>query len=138
MQLSSPTTDVKRDKPNSSTLSAQILDHSANERTFLAWMRSASAVLGIGFLIVRLRSFQAIVLQRPGMGWMLGLVFALVGLATVLVATPRYFTVRRCIREDCYEPPKRLVLLFSLAVALLELGVIYFIVITCLPPGILS
>ena len=34
------------------------IDRSANERTFLAWMRAAIALMGFGFVIVRLRVVQ--------------------------------------------------------------------------------
>jgi putative membrane protein len=54
-----------------------IRDHLANERTYLAWMRSAIALIGFGVIIVRLR------IQRPpvsfGNGWKLGLLFNLCG-----------------------------------------------------------
>ncbi len=58
---------------------ARVRDHLANERTYLAWMRSAIALLGFGVVIVRLRQFQIPQVHRPGMGWKLGLLFSLVG-----------------------------------------------------------
>jgi putative membrane protein len=38
---------------------SRVRDHLANERTYLAWMRSAIALMGFGVVIVRLRHFQA-------------------------------------------------------------------------------
>ena len=35
--------------------SSRVRDHLANERTYLAWMRSAIALMGFGVVIVRLR-----------------------------------------------------------------------------------
>jgi putative membrane protein len=107
--------------------SSRVRDHLANERTYLAWMRSAIALLGFGVVIVRLRVFQPPLLPHPGVGWKLGLVFSLVGLLTVLLSTVHYFAVRRDIDEDTYEPPDRWVILFSLVVTLLAAGVIYFV-----------
>jgi putative membrane protein len=105
-------------------------DHLANERTYLAWMRTAVSLMGFGVVILRLRAFQPPSLPRPGFGWKLGLIFSLVGLLTVLLSTWQYFTVRRDIEEDTYEPADRWVILFSLAIALLGTGIIYFVFTT--------
>lgn len=48
--------------------SSRIRDHLANERTYLAWMRSAIALMGFGVLIARLRMFQALLIPNPGNG----------------------------------------------------------------------
>lgn len=102
-------------------------DHMANERTYLAWIRTAIALMGFGMVIVRLRYFQIPQLPRPGIGWKLGLLFSSVGLITVLLSTFEYFSVRRAIEDDTYEPASRWIILFSIAVTLLGTGVIYFI-----------
>ncbi len=106
---------------------SRVRDHLANERTYLAWMRTAISLMGFGMVIVRLRYFQIPQLPRPGIGWKLGLLFSSVGLITVLFSTLEYFSVRRAIDEDTYEPASRWIILFSLAITLLGTGVIYFI-----------
>jgi putative membrane protein len=106
---------------------SRVRDHLANERTYLAWMRSAIALMGFGVVIVRLRHFQPPLVPQPGTGWKLGLLFSVVGLVTVLLSTQHYFAVRRDIDEDTYEPADRWVILFSLAVMILGAGVIYFV-----------
>ena len=106
---------------------ARVRDHLANERTYLAWMRTAIALLSFGVVIIRLRIFQPPLTPPPGTGWKLGLVFSLLGLVTVFICTRHYFGVRWAIDQDTYEPADALVLLFSLAVTLLAVGVIYFV-----------
>src|SRR4028119_133039 len=118
VQLSFQPMQVDDEKLNKQNLSRAI-DRSANERTFLAWMRAAVALMGFGVVIVRLRVVQVPVQYRMGLGWQLGLIFSLIGLATVLISTLHYFTVRRQIDEDTYEPSDWLILVFSSAVALL-------------------
>lgn len=105
---------------------SRVRDHLANERTYLAWMRTGIALMGFGVVIVRLRALQSAPTATPGIGWKLGLVFSLVGLLTVLLSTQHYFTVRHDIDADTYEPADRWVIIFSLAVTLLGAGVIYF------------
>ncbi|MBW4583452.1 MAG: DUF202 domain-containing protein [Tildeniella nuda ZEHNDER 1965/U140] len=106
----------------------RVRDHLANERTYLAWMRSAIALMGFGVLIVRLRILRPpLAPQAPGAGWRLGLVFAVVGLLAVLLSVQHYFAVRDHIEEDTYEPPDRWVILSSVAVVSLGIGVIYYV-----------
>lgn len=106
---------------------SRVRDHLANERTYLAWMRSAIALMGFGIVMVRLRNMQSPLVPHPGIGWKVGFLFSLVGLLTVLLSTQHYFSVRRDIDEDTYEPADRWVILFSLAIMLLGAGVIYFV-----------
>ncbi|HEY9622825.1 MAG TPA: DUF202 domain-containing protein [Crinalium sp.] len=106
----------------------RIRDHLANERTYLAWMRSAVALMGFGVLIVRLRILRPpLAPQPPGNGWKLGLAFSVVGLLMVVLSTQHYFGVRNDIEEDTYEPPDRWVILSSMAFLLLGIGVIYYV-----------
>ncbi|MGL5874958.1 MAG: YidH family protein [Xenococcaceae cyanobacterium] len=126
-------TETDREKPKVYN-SSRIRDHLANERTYLAWMRTAISLMGFGVVILRLRAFHPPMLPRPGYGWKLGLLFSVVGLVTVLLSTGHYFFVRRDIEEDSYEPPDRWVILFSLTVTLLGAGIIYFVCISSLSP----
>ena len=125
---------VDEEKTKQQNLSRAI-DRSANERTFLAWMRAAIALMGYGVVIVRLRVVQMPVQDGQAMGWKLGLIFSLIGLATVLICTLHYFTVRRQIDEHTYEPSDWLIFLFSSAVGLLGIGVIYFIFAAAVSPS---
>ncbi len=120
--------EVETQSPPKKLNPNRIRDHLANERTYLAWMRSGVALMGFGVLIVRLRVLRPpIAPQPPGAGWQLGLAFSIVGLLAVLLSTQHYFAVRNDIEEDTYEPPDRWVILSSLTVALLGLGVIYYV-----------
>jgi putative membrane protein len=118
--------EINSEKPKKYN-SSRIRDHLANERTYLAWMRTAIALMGFGVLILRLRAFQPPTIARPGYGWKLGLLFSVVGLLTVLLSTGQYFAVRRDIDEDTYQPGDRWIILFSLAIMLLGAGIIYFV-----------
>ncbi|MDX2216035.1 MAG: DUF202 domain-containing protein [Oculatellaceae cyanobacterium bins.114] len=127
MQLSPKSNDSPGDRPQRINPN-RIRDHLANERTYLAWMRSAIALMGFGVLIVRLRILRPpLAPQPPGNGWKLGLAFSIVGLLMVLLSTQHYFGVRNDIEDDTYQPPDRWVILSSIAILLLGLGVIYYV-----------
>lgn len=133
MQLMVNSVDTDRQKPQQKNPS-RVQAHLANERTYLAWMRTAISLMGFGVVIVRLRTFHPPILPHPGNGWKLGLLFSLVGLVTVLLSTHHYFSVRQDIEQDTYEPTARWVILFSLAVTLLGAGVIYYVFTAPLSP----
>ena len=114
---------------------SRVRDHLANERTYLAWMRTAISLMGFGVVILRLRFFRPPITTTPGNGWKLGLIFSLVGLTTVLLSTYHYFAVRHDIDEDTYEPADRWVLIFSLTIALLGTGIIYYVFTLPLNPS---
>ncbi|MGV2389908.1 MAG UNVERIFIED_CONTAM: hypothetical protein LVR29_21540 [Microcystis novacekii LVE1205-3] len=46
--------------------------------------------MGFGLVILRLRTVSS---SSLGLGWLLGFVFAMVGLLTVVIATCRYFSL---------------------------------------------
>jgi putative membrane protein len=80
-------------------------DHAANERTFLAWMRTGIAVIAFGFVIEKFNLFaltmaNATSLDEAGrsqldklsgpVGWGAGHVFIVVGIVAIVVATIRF------------------------------------------------
>ncbi|MBW4683106.1 MAG: DUF202 domain-containing protein [Microcoleus vaginatus WJT46-NPBG5] len=133
MQLMVKSVETEIQKPQQKNPS-RVQAHLANERTYLAWMRTAISLMGFGVVIVRLRTFHPPILPQPGNGWKLGLLFSLVGLVTVLLSTHHYFSVCQHIEQDTYQPTDRWVILFSLAVTLLGAGVIYYVFTAPLSP----
>ena len=109
---------------------SRVRDHLANERTYLAWMRTAIALMGFGVVILRLRYLISPQVPRTGQGWKLGLMFAVIGLLTVLLSTLHYFSVCNAIDEDNYQPARAWVVIFSLSIALIGSGVLYFLFTT--------
>jgi len=102
-------------------------DHAANERTFLAWVRTAIAVMAFGFLIERFDLFlkyavpQAALQQAAPHGQAFanaaGLAFILLGVAMITVAGFRFVRTAKDIESehDVPSPGER----FDLALAVL-------------------
>jgi putative membrane protein len=115
----------------------QFSDHAANERTFLAWIRTAIAVMAFGFLIERFDIFLAAITSQAPSRMILprehrfastaGLVFILLGVAMIAVAAIRFFRIARQI--DSNETVSGSGSLFDLALAalLLLLGLSLFL-----------
>lgn len=84
-------------------------DHAANERTFLAWIRTAIAVMAFGFLVARFNLFLEIAARSlaggarpvgvPGVGYggVAGIALIVAGTAMVAVAAIRFVKTGRAI-----------------------------------------
>jgi putative membrane protein len=121
-------------------------DHAANERTFLAWVRTGIAVIGFGFVIEKFNLFvltmasgassgaaQRLQQRLSGpFGRYDGLVLILVGLALVIVSAARFvWTGWRLDDEKMHSARSvRAELLLSMAVAVIAAGFSAFLVLT--------
>lgn len=107
-------------------------EHQANERTFLAWLRTSVALIGFGFAIARfgifLRQLQASVTQQPTQKHAylnsenLGVSLVVVGIVTIALAAWRYNQVFWQIESGNYRPNRFMVWL--LAVVMMILGIL--------------
>lgn len=82
-------------------------DHAANERTFLAWIRTGIALMGFGFAIARFGLFLREIAQAGqvrvnvrglGSAWF-GVALVVLGLLTNAYALARYAGVRKALDE---------------------------------------
>jgi putative membrane protein len=112
-------------------------DHAANERTFLAWVRTAIAVMAFGFLIERFDLFLEIAapslagrsLSAAGQKFAnaAGLAFVVVGTAMIIIAAARLFITARKIDSAKIYPGTGSRMDIALAVLLALLGCTVFL-----------
>jgi len=85
-------------------------EHLANERTLLAWVRTAVALMGLGFVVARFGLFlRQLALERaaPEPAHLSAVIGAALVVASVLLAvlsTVRFFRARAQIERGSYEP----------------------------------
>ncbi|MEG4234578.1 DUF202 domain-containing protein [Microcoleus sp. Pol11C3] len=104
-------------------------EHQANERTFLAWLRTSLALIGFGFAISRfslfLRQFQATVTQQEVSSppffnsETLGMSLVVFGIAVIALAAWRYNQVFWQIERGDYRPNRVLVWILTGVVMIL-------------------
>jgi putative membrane protein len=111
-------------------------DHAANERTFLAWVRTAIAVMGFGFLIERFDIFLATMaagassqptVQEHKFANVAGLAFILLGVAMIVVAAVRFFRLAKEIDKTETVPSSGSLFDLALATLLVLLGLSLFL-----------
>jgi putative membrane protein len=89
-------------------------DHAANERTFLAWVRTAIAVMAFGFVIERFDLFLQIAAPQIALKQIAphgqrfanaaGLAFIGIGVAMIALAVIRFVRTAKAIESDDIVP----------------------------------
>ncbi|HZV21690.1 MAG TPA: DUF202 domain-containing protein [Hyphomicrobiales bacterium] len=95
-------------------------EHAANERTFLAWIRTGVTVIGFGFVLERFTIFMAVITanasaeiakaahsERLGspLGRYEGLAFMLTGIVLIILAYWRFLRTGQLIDDAAPRPP---------------------------------
>jgi putative membrane protein len=112
-------------------------DHAANERTFLAWVRTAIAVMAFGFIIERFDLFllfatqqtspESLTLHGQRFANVAGLAFILLGVIMIVIAAIRFLRTAKDIDRDDEVPSTGSRFDLSLAVLLALLGISLFL-----------
>lgn len=112
-------------------------DHAANERTFLAWVRTAIATMAFGFLIERFDLFlkfasPVLVNSRPGgrgFANAAGLAFLVLGVAMIAVAALRFLRTAKMIdsQDVVANPGPRYDLALALLLVLLGCSLVLYL-----------
>jgi putative membrane protein len=112
-------------------------EYLANERTFLAWIRTSIAVITFGFLITRVPEWlhrSTAAGEQPSTGristsFVMGLAMMAFGAVGAVLAAWRYHIVNRAIDEGRVKPDRGLVILVTVLVVLLTTGMITFMLL---------
>src|SRR5438876_6849520 len=112
-------------------------DHAANERTFLAWVRTAITVMAFGFLVEKFDLFLEVAASSlagrasslPGHRFanIAGLAFVLLGAAMVAIAAVRFRITARNIESEDLQPGPGARIDLALALLLFLLGCALFL-----------
>jgi putative membrane protein len=111
-------------------------DHLANERTFLAWIRTSIAIMGFGFVVVKfslfIRQLSAVLGEKivlPGKGYspVIGITLVVVGAVMALLAFFRYRNIEKHLARGTYFPSFILSLLMTLAIVVISLLLILYL-----------
>src|SRR5579862_5402 len=101
-------------------------DHLANERTFLAWIRTSISIIVFGFVVAKfgitLREFLRIsgnAAHESGTSLMIGLGFMVMGIFMALVSGYRYRVTMRSLDAGDFKPAGTIVTILAVLAAVL-------------------
>jgi putative membrane protein len=121
---------------NSDIQRGNISDHLANERTFLAWIRTSIGIMAFGFVVVKFTLFVkqlSIVLQKPlpvqshGYSAAIGILLVGFGSLTGLLAFLRYRTVGKQLININYRPSTFLTTLLAICILVFGLFLLIYL-----------
>ena len=111
-------------------------EHLANERTFLAWIRTSIALMGFGFVIVKfalfLKQLSIMLQERPlpsakGYSASIGVIMVALGIVLAILAFWQYKKVQKQLNSESFVPSSILSTLLTLAIVLGGIILIFFL-----------
>lgn len=114
-------------------------DHLANERTFLAWMRTSVGIMAFGFVVVKFSLFvkqislilgKTNIMQNRGYSAMVGIVLVAVGTVTSILSYIRYRQTEKQLREGNYDHSSLLITVLTAFIFLVSVLLIAYLIDT--------
>ena len=114
-------------------------EYLASERTFLAWIRTCIAVIGLGFVVAKfsvwmrelaVRLDPQAKLPSTGLSLPIGIAMMALGSVLALLSAWHYHMINRAIERGDVGPNRWLVVTVAAAVALMGLATIAYLVVT--------
>ena len=100
-------------------------DHLANERTFLAWLRTSISIIVFGFVVARfgitLREFLRLrgeAEHESGLSLGMGIGFMAMGILMALSSSFRYHATMRQLDANEFKPAEAIVTIWAVVAAL--------------------
>lgn len=112
-------------------------DHLANERTFLAWMRTSVGIMAFGFVVVKFSLFvkqislivgKGDIIQNRGYSAIVGIVLVAVGTVTSVLSYIRYKQTEKQLREGYYNHSSLLITVLTAFIFLISILLIAYLV----------
>jgi putative membrane protein len=89
----------------------RVADHLANERTFLAWIRTSIGIMGFGFVVVKFSLFTREIsvalgaarkMPQPGYSHVIGIMLVALGGLVIVFSYFRYLSTQKQIDRGVY------------------------------------
>ncbi|MFC6100376.1 YidH family protein [Olivibacter domesticus] len=111
-------------------------DHLANERTFLAWIRTCIATIGLGFVVVKFSLFikqLALIIDTdvriPNHGYsaIIGIALVVAGMIMAVLAYYRFKTTQSQLLAGQFKPSSRIFLYITIALIILAIALAIYL-----------
>lgn len=111
-------------------------DHLANERTFLAWIRTSIGIMGFGFVVVKFSLFvrqialvlpQETTVPTTGYSSIIGILLVALGAIITIFAFIQYRENKKMLEKGTYYQSTILLQSITIAMFLLSMFLIYYL-----------
>ncbi|RHW41990.1 DUF202 domain-containing protein [Neobacillus notoginsengisoli] len=112
--------------------SKYIQQHLANERTYLAWIRTAIAIIGVGFLVTNLHFNMRSTLTpiNDFMANTIGMSSVLLGIVVIVMSTVSYLQKVKSINNQTFKTPRVPIMLLGILVVMIAVFFsVYFVMV---------
>jgi putative membrane protein len=125
---------MDKEKDNSSTFKPN--DHLANERTYLAWVRTGIGIMAFGFVVVKFSLFVkqiGFVLQTkvstPSQGYssIIGIILVALGVLAILFSFLQYRRTETQLKSGNYKPTTLLTTILTGVILLISILLIAYL-----------
>ena len=112
-------------------------DHLANQRTFLAWMRTSIGIMAFGFVVVKFSLFvkqislllgKADIIHSKGYSGILGIVLVAVGTITSVLSYIQYKHIEKQINNGDYKHSSILITVLTTFIFLVSILLIVYLI----------
>ena len=114
-------------------------DYLANERTFLAWVRTSIGIMAFGFVVVKFSLFlkqisliiqkdQVLKIPHTGYSAILGIILVAVGVVTLVMSFIRYRTTNKQLDEGAYTNSSLSITLLTALILLISVLLITYLI----------
>ena len=112
-------------------------DHLANERTFLAWVRTSVGIMAFGFVVVKFSLFvkqislilgKGNIVQNRGYSAIVGIILVAVGTVTSVLSYIRYRQTSKQLEEGSYSHSSLLITVLTAFIFLVSALLIAYLI----------
>ncbi len=112
-------------------------DHLANERTFLAWIRTSIAIMGFGFVVVKfalfIKQLSMVLTEKqnvlPGKGYSnkIGVLLVAIGVLMAFYSWLRYRATEKQLLNRAYKPSMLPALLLTICMVVIGVLLVFYL-----------
>lgn len=112
-------------------------DHLANERTFLAWIRTSIGIMGFGFVVVKFSLFirqvsgllgKEIGVHKFGYSSVTGILLVVAGAVVLLLSFIKYKQTERQLLEETYQHSSGLIFTLTAVIFVISIFMVFYLV----------
>jgi len=122
--------------PKKNMTSKRVTDHLANERTFLAWVRTGLATITFGFvierfaLLVRELGLQGHLVFSLHVSSLVGVSLTVLGIVMMIAALLNFLQIRRAIDREEFQPRIDFAIILTAVATLIGVILIIYLLFT--------